>query len=155
MSLTGEAGYNYKSSTDIAPFLEPSGSGITSLWARTVALKFNCYVAVGYPERVEIQSPPPPPHLTETCPPIQPDQATSERPSRPKYYNSAIVVNEDGETIANYRKRFLHDTDASWAVEGDGGFHVRLMPGLGPTCVSICKLLITNMRRRKSRLCAN
>ena len=44
-------GYNFKSSQHIAPFLEPSGSGISSLWARTTALKHDCVVAVGYPEK--------------------------------------------------------------------------------------------------------
>ncbi|KAK0728213.1 carbon-nitrogen hydrolase [Lasiosphaeria miniovina] len=90
------SGYNFKSAEHIEPFLEPSGSGISALWARTTALKYDCTVAVGYPEKVGSPS--------------------------PEYYNSLILVNGDGETVANYRKSFLYYTDATWASEGDGFF---------------------------------
>ncbi|KAL7919352.1 carbon-nitrogen hydrolase [Trichoderma austrokoningii] len=108
------SGYNFKSLQEIAPFLEPSGSGITSLWARTMALKYNCAVVAGYPEMVD----------------VSPDS-----PTGPEYYSSAIVVNGDGETIANYRKAFLYDTDESWALEGDHGFYDGYIPGLGNTAI--------------------
>ena len=49
--LTRSKGYNFKSLQHVMPFLEPSGSGISSLWARTTALKYDCVVAVGYPEK--------------------------------------------------------------------------------------------------------
>ncbi|OAR00589.1 hypothetical protein LLEC1_02142 [Akanthomyces lecanii] len=94
-------GYNFKSLQEIMPFLEPSGSGITSLWARTMALKYDCTVLAGYPEKVDV---------------------TPKWPTSPEYYNSAILVNPDGETIANYRKSFLYYTDQSWALEGSGFF---------------------------------
>ncbi|KAJ0372588.1 hypothetical protein COL154_000321 [Colletotrichum chrysophilum] len=58
-------------------------------------------------------------------------------PTGPEYYNSAIVVNEEGETIANYRKSFLYYTDESWALEGDGFFE-GFIPGLGHTSIGIC-----------------
>lgn len=112
------SGYNFRSLQDIAPFLEPSGSGISSLWARTMALKYNCTVTVGYPEKVDV---------------------SSNWPTGPEYYNSTIVVNGDGETIANYRKRFLYYTDESWALEGDQGFYEGCIPGLGNTSIGICK----------------
>ncbi|KAL7790721.1 hypothetical protein V8C37DRAFT_403324 [Trichoderma ceciliae] len=111
------SGYNFKSLQDISPFLEPSGSGITSLWARTMALKYNCTVLVGYPEKVDV---------------------SPNWPTGPEYYNSAIVVNGDGETIANYRKCFLYYTDESWALEGNGGFYDEYIPGLGNTSIGIC-----------------
>ncbi|KAF7552395.1 hypothetical protein G7Z17_g4359 [Cylindrodendrum hubeiense] len=111
------SGYNFKSLQDIAPFLEHSGSGITSLWARTMALRYNCTVTVGYPEKVDVA----PKWLTG-----------------PEYYNSAIVVNGDGETIANYRKNFLYYTDETWAMEGDSGFYDGCIPGLGNTSIGIC-----------------
>ncbi|KAL6836231.1 hypothetical protein J3E69DRAFT_373354 [Trichoderma sp. SZMC 28015] len=57
---------------------------------------------------------------------------------RPEYYNSAIVVNGDGETIANYRKYFLYYTDESWALEGNRGFYDGYIPGLGNTSIGIC-----------------
>lgn len=102
---------------DIVPYLEHSGSGITSLWARTVALKYNCIVTAGYPEKVDV---------------------TAQWPTGPEYYNSAIVVNDDGETIANYRKSFLYYTDETWALEGDGFFE-GYIPGLGNTSIGICE----------------
>ncbi|KND93573.1 Protein N-terminal amidase [Tolypocladium ophioglossoides CBS 100239] len=111
------SGYNFKSLQDITPFLEPSGSGITSLWARTIALRLNCNVTVGYPEKVDV---------------------SPKWPTGPEYYNSAIVVNGDGETIANYRKSFLYYTDESWALEGYRGFFEGYIPGLGNTSIGIC-----------------
>ncbi|KAJ4141345.1 hypothetical protein NW768_000556 [Fusarium equiseti] len=111
------SGYNFKSLQDITPFLEPSGSGITSLWARTIALKYNCVVTVGYPEKVDV---------------------SPKWPTGPEYYNSVIVVNGDGETIANYRKSFLYQTDETWALEGNRGFFDGFIPGLGNTSIGIC-----------------
>ncbi|KAF6819777.1 N-terminal amidase [Colletotrichum sojae] len=113
------SGYNFRSLQDISPFLEPSGSGITSLWARTTALKYNCNVVAGYPEKADV---------------------SGSWPTGPEYYNSAIVVNEEGETIANYRKSFLYYTDETWALEGDGFFD-GFIPGLGNTSIGICKSL--------------
>ncbi|WYZ38821.1 hypothetical protein EsH8_III_000735 [Colletotrichum jinshuiense] len=110
------SGYNFKTLQHISPFLEHSGSGITSLWARTTALKYNCNVVVGYPEKVDV---------------------SDNWPTSPEYYNSAIVVNEDGETIANYRKSFLYYTDETWALEGQGFFD-GFIPGLGNTSIGIC-----------------
>ncbi|KAH6686336.1 N-terminal amidase [Plectosphaerella plurivora] len=110
-------GYNFKSLEQIAPFLEPSGSGITSLWARTTALKYNCTVTVGYPEKVD---------------------PTPQWPTSPEYYNSVIAVNGDGETVANYRKTHLYYTDETWALEGDEGFFEGFIPGLGDTSMGIC-----------------
>lgn len=110
------SGYNFKSLNDISPFLEPTGSGITSLWARTTALKHNCVVAAGYPEKVDV---------------------SKKWPTSPEYYNSLIVVNEDGETIANYRKTHLYYTDETWALEGQG-FDSGHIPGVGNVALGIC-----------------
>ncbi|TQS32210.1 hypothetical protein Golomagni_07482, partial [Golovinomyces magnicellulatus] len=110
-------GYNFKSLQDISPFLEPSGSGITSLWARTMALKYNCNVSVGYPEKVDV---------------------SGKWPTGPEYYNSNIIVNGDGETVANYRKAFLYHTDETWALEGDEGFYSGFVPDLGHISIGMC-----------------
>lgn len=59
-------------------------------------------------------------------------------PASPEYYDSAIMVNGDGENVLNYRKRFLYKTDETWALEGDGGFHQAEIPGLGKTVVGMC-----------------
>lgn len=113
----------------ISPFLEPSGSGITSLWARTVALKFESTVIVGYPEKVDV---------------------ASRWPTGPEYYNSAIVINEDGDTIANCRKTFLYPTDETWALEGEG-FHDGFLPNAGQTAIGICRFFFHPCNYRWSR----
>jgi predicted amidohydrolase len=117
-------GYNFKSLRDISPFLEPSGSGISSLWARTTALRHNCVVVVGYPEKADV---------------------AHKWPSSPEYYNSAIVVNAEGETIANYRKTHLYYTDETWALESSKGFFRGFIPGLGQTAMGICKLIYSHL----------
>ncbi|KAJ4423823.1 hypothetical protein N0V82_001562 [Gnomoniopsis sp. IMI 355080] len=109
------SGHNFGSSDEIAPYLEPSGSGISSLWARTIALKHNTNVLIGYPEQID---------------------ASGSSRAGPKQYNSAILVNGDGETVANYRKTFLHPLDESWAREGREFFGDRV-PGLGTIAIGI------------------
>lgn len=116
MAESGQ-GYNFKSFEHISPYLEPTGSGISSLWARTTALKYDCTVAVGYPERVH---------------------ASGGRLSAPEHYNSLIVVNGEGETVANYRKSFLYYTDDTWANEGQG-FYGGKMGKLGQVAMGICR----------------
>ncbi|CAM6002782.1 unnamed protein product, partial [Sphagnum balticum] len=111
------SGYNFRSLQHISPFLEPTTSGITSLWARTTALKYECVVTVGYPEKVDL---------------------APKWPASPEYYNSAITVNADGETIANYRKSFLYYTDETWALEGPDGFFDGEIDGLGNVAMGIC-----------------
>ncbi|KAM0257431.1 hypothetical protein ACHAQJ_004377 [Trichoderma viride] len=110
-------GYNFKSLAHISPYLEECSSGISSLWARNTALKHDCMVVVGYPEKVD-------PALNW--------------PTDPQYYNSAITVNGDGETVANYRKMHLYYTDETWALEGSHGFFGERLPGLGHTAMGIC-----------------
>lgn len=112
------SGYNFKSLQHISPYLEPTTSGISSLWARTTALKYECVVIVGYPEKVDI---------------------SPKWPASPEYYNSAITVNKDGETISNYRKSFLYYTDSKWALEGPDGFFDGEIDGLGNVAIGICK----------------
>ncbi|KAH9909628.1 carbon-nitrogen hydrolase [Xylariomycetidae sp. FL2044] len=109
-------GYNFKTLSDINPFLENTGSGISSVWARTTALKHNCTVVVGYPETTDI---------------------SHRWPTSPEYYNSAIIVNEDGDTRGHYRKSHLYYTDETWALEGPGFFKGHL-PGLGKVAMGIC-----------------
>ncbi|PVH73230.1 hypothetical protein DL98DRAFT_659584 [Cadophora sp. DSE1049] len=111
-------GYNFKSLQHISQYLEPTTAGITSLWARTTALKYECVVTVGYPEEVDV---------------------TPKWPASPEYYNSAITVNADGETIANYRKSFLYYADETWALEGPDGFFDGEIDGLGNVAMGICK----------------
>lgn len=82
-------------------------------------MKYNCVVTAGYPEKVDI---------------------TPKWPASPEYYNSAITVNREGETIANYRKSFLYYTDETWALEGPDGFYHGEIDKLGKVAIGICKL---------------
>lgn len=104
------AGYNFPSLEAIKPFLEPQGTGPSGRWARETARRLRCKVCVGYPEIVkagEEQG--------------EDEQEESSSNKEDKYYNSLIVVGEDGQVLHNYRKRFLYYTDESWASEGDAG----------------------------------
>lgn len=82
-----------------------------------MALRYDCTVVVGYPEKVDV---------------------SSKWPTSPEYYNSALVVNGDGETVGNYRKSFLYYTDETWALEGGDGFFQSRIPGLGIAALGIC-----------------
>lgn len=118
MVLTAGKGYNFKSLFEIYRFLEPTASGISALWARTKALKHNCHVVVGYPEKVDV---------------------SHKWPANPEYYNSAVMVGRDGENVAHHRKAFLYYTDETWALEGDKGFYADHITGLGQVAMGICE----------------
>lgn len=109
-------GYNFKSLEQISPYLEPTASGVTWLWAKDTARKYNCYVTVGYPENA----------------------GSTSGSASPKYYNSAVTISPDGKTVANYRKSFLYYTDETWAAEGPG-FYIGDMDNLGKMAMGICK----------------
>lgn len=64
---------------------------------------------------------------------------TPKWPSGPEYYNSAITCNNEGETIANYRKSFLYYTDETWALEGPAGFYAGEFSGFGKVAMGICE----------------
>jgi protein N-terminal amidase len=71
---------------------------------------------VGYPETVDI---------------------SAKWPASPEYYNSAVLVNGEGDTVGNYRKSFLYYTDETWALEGGNGFFSGQLPGLGHVVMGI------------------
>jgi len=48
------------------------------------------------------------------------------------------MVNQKGETLANYRKSFLHHTDETWALEGPDRFYNGAIEGLGNVVMGIC-----------------
>ncbi|KAG6006240.1 hypothetical protein E4U21_007203 [Claviceps maximensis] len=111
------SGYNFSSLGHISPFLEYLESGISSLWAKNIALKHDCIVIAGYPEKVDL---------------------TDQWPADPEYYNSALIVDADGDVIGNYKKSHLYQTDETWALEGPSGFHSQHIPGLGTIALGIC-----------------
>lgn len=78
-------GYNFPSPTEIEPYLETSGSGPTYKLASELSLKYKCTTVIGYPEK----------HQKTT-------------------YNSALVVDEKGDILHNYRKTHLYETDYTW-----------------------------------------
>lgn len=47
-------------------------------------------------------------------------------------------MNNEGETIGNYRKHFLYMIDETWALEGSA-FGKDFIPGLGQTAMGICE----------------
>ncbi|KAH8821719.1 carbon-nitrogen hydrolase [Xylogone sp. PMI_703] len=103
------SGYNFKSLSEIS-------AGISTLWARDTALKYDCFVTVGYPETVDV---------------------SAKWPTSPEYYNSIVTVNRSGDVVANYRKTHLYYTDETWALEGRGFYGGRL-EGLGDVAMGIC-----------------
>ncbi|KAL4806132.1 carbon-nitrogen hydrolase [Aspergillus unguis] len=104
LALTG---YNFPSLDAIRPYLEPAGQGPCASWARQTAKRIGCKVCVGYPE-------------------IEADANDQTE----KYYNSLLVVDEEGTVLVNYRKTFLYYTDETWASEGQAelGFHQLTFP---------------------------
>lgn len=107
------SGYNFPSLDSIRPYLESAGEGSTGTWARETAKRLKCKVCVGYPEVQRASS-------VYEGQPFKPSGELEEE----KYYNSLLVVDENGEILHNYRKSFLYYTDVTWAAEGssDRGF---------------------------------
>ncbi|KAG0637497.1 carbon-nitrogen hydrolase [Tuber brumale] len=112
-------GYNFNSVNEINCHLEPTAAGPSTVWARTIARRFGCYVALGYPEYCA---------------------HSSSLPLGPmSRYNSAVLVSPKGDVLVNYRKHFLFATDESWAEEGPEGFFSGDLPdGLGRLAMGIC-----------------
>jgi protein N-terminal amidase len=78
--------------------------GPTARWACRTAKRLQCKVCVGYPEVENIES----------------NESTASRVvSIENCFNSLLVVDENGEVVLNYRKRFLYYTDEAWASEGE------------------------------------
>lgn len=138
-------GYNFKSLLEITPFLEQPESGISYLWARTAALKYDCTVAVGYPELVGSGQ------VDLERDGLEQDAIGQGQQAGSGPYNSVVVVNRDGEIVANYRKSFLYYTDETWAREGSG-FYQGEMKDLGQVAMGICKLSETFRKQTPSPL---
>ncbi|KAL1860151.1 actin cytoskeleton and mitosis protein [Paecilomyces lecythidis] len=103
------SGYNFPSLEAIKPFLEPQRTGPTAKWAQETAKRLKCKVCVGYPE---IES-------TASSSSSSLEHGDSNSSSGDKYFNSLLVVDENGSILHNYRKRFLYYTDETWASEGE------------------------------------
>lgn len=117
MSNSSLPGYNFPSLEAIRPYLEPAGEGPTAKWAKETAKRLKCKVCVGYPEIENASSL----TLELTAPSDNKSQGAgpeSKKSEEEKYYNSLLVVDENGEVLLNYRKAFLYYTDETWAAEG-------------------------------------
>lgn len=104
-------GYNFKSAEEISPYLEPATTGLSSAWAKNAALVYDCTVICGYPEKSSSGS---------------------------ECYNTAAIVDGEGDVVGNYRKRHLYYTDDTWATEGPEAFYGKDLGRLGKTVLGIC-----------------
>lgn len=148
MSLTPqltESGYNFSSVGEIEPHLEPSGAGATSVWARTVAMKYGCTVVCPYAEKTmggsvsknpdSAVSMSPNSTFAKKSPSSSVDR--NSNPAVPENYNSAIIVDSAGATAGHYRKRHLYEIDEAWASEGPPLFFYNELPGLGSVAMGM------------------
>jgi len=88
-------GYNFPNKTAISPYLEPLNKlGPSITWAQKTSQRLGCFTVLGYPQYVD----------------------------ESKLYNSAIVINPQGEIIHNYNKSFLYETDEAYGASEGSGF---------------------------------
>ncbi|RKP32240.1 carbon-nitrogen hydrolase [Metschnikowia bicuspidata] len=80
-------GYNFKSAAEIRPYLETQ-SGCSYQLAKELSERHSCTTVIGYPEN---------------------DHGTT--------YNSALVVDQQGRVVYNYRKMHLYYTDEAWGCK--------------------------------------
>ena len=116
----------------IRPYLEPTCSGPSALWAYQQAARLQCLVSIGYPERTPDPTSIPskiPFNLTETvsevCASIaRKDTGKEGFETSTEYwnYNASLIVDPEGNVVAHYRKSFLYYTDASWSLPSPTGF---------------------------------
>lgn len=123
-------GYVFDSAKAISPHLEQPQTGPTSRFCQELAEQLSCYVAAGYPERLEPQEASVHPENVFVNPlagemEIEPDilgRSTSPSPERHERMhvgaNSAVLYSPLGECVLAYRKTNLFETDITWAKPG-------------------------------------
>jgi len=118
-------GYVFESASAILPFLEHPRTGVTPEFCASTARRLQCYVAAGYPERLE-------PHELEN--------RTLEDGSVVDVVgaNSAVVYGPDGTCVAHGRKSYLFYMDKPWAKPGHGFTTFHLPPPLNTVTLGIC-----------------
>lgn len=126
------SGYNHPSLSAIRPYLEPTASGPSTIWAKQTARSLNCIVAVGYPERAVAAAPGSPADGNASIVPSSPlspnDNQTTNATQDSTLehteiqYNALVFVSAAGDVVAHYRKTFLYYTDETWASENPDGF---------------------------------
>lgn len=91
MALTG---YTFADRDDIRDVCEEAdGTGRQFKFLSKIATKLGCYVFAGFPEIQKING-------------VE------------HFYNSAYLIDRNGELIITYRKKHLFLTDKTWAEEG-------------------------------------
>ena len=84
-------GYKLKDEDMLKQLAEKQTKGLNFQAMKEIALKFNCYVFGGYPEKAD-----------------------------EGYYNSMYCIDRKGALLLNYRKLFLYDFDKPYYLKGDG-----------------------------------
>lgn len=135
-------GYNFSSLEAIRPYLEIQGKGPSALWAQKTARRLKCKVCVGYPEIYRN------PEASSADGIGENGSGDSLDTSLAKLYNSLLVVDEAGQIIHNYRKRFLYYTDESWASEGEAEWSFKSLEF--PTGMSDAITEVTGETTKKS-----
>ncbi|KKA25980.1 hypothetical protein TD95_002166 [Thielaviopsis punctulata] len=107
------SGTGFKSLHDARPLLERSTAGVSTAWAKATALKYDCAVVVGYPEKALLL------------------RGDSE------VYNSLVGVSREGHIVAQYRASQLQPGEEYWAQEGRDGFFGDWVPELGQTVLGL------------------
>ena len=110
-------GYVWSSRDELRPHAE-AADGPTAAWLREKALHHKLWLVCGYVEQALLAAY------------LAPDPKEVSR-----LYNSALVVNPQGERLASYRKVLLYELDHSWATPGNRRLIVesefgRLVPGI-------------------------
>ncbi|OAV88846.1 hypothetical protein PTTG_08543 [Puccinia triticina 1-1 BBBD Race 1] len=89
-------GYSFLSFEDLGPFIESEIDGISITWAKKTALKLNCHIMIGFPQRIS-------------------------EPGVRQIYNALGIVSDQGELIKVYHKTQLYPpVDDIWARPGEG-----------------------------------
>ncbi|KAG1901439.1 carbon-nitrogen hydrolase [Suillus fuscotomentosus] len=114
------SGYVFPDTATITPYLEHPHTGPTATFCAELARSLECFVAAGYPEKLE-------PH--EHAPPLGGNSLSFHQPRIGA--NSAFI-------IGAYRKTNLYKLDLPWAVPGSGFTTMTLPHPLGPTTLAIC-----------------
>jgi predicted amidohydrolase len=100
-------GYVFASPADIAPFAELA-RGPTFEALAPIARAAGCWIVCGFPER-----------------------------DGGRLFNSALVIDDQGELRFCYRKTLLYEADETWALPGDSGYAV-FETRAGSFTVGIC-----------------
>lgn len=119
LALTG---YNFKSTEHIKPFLETTGSGKSFEFGKLLSKRYNCKTLLGYPEKF--------------------GDNNGSKNDQFKIYNSAMLIDEDGQILHNYRKTHLFETDKVWGCsespEGFKSFDLLIKGKEIRTTIGIC-----------------